>query len=209
MALKYQIPSWIQVLYRGVTWRGDRSRKVVYLTFDDGPIPEVTPQLLDILKQENVPATFFVVGENAKKHPELLQREMAEGHRVGNHTYNHLKGWNCSLEEYLHNTEMSLPILGHAVSLKPLFRPPYGKITNAQKKALLAKGYQIVLWDILTHDYDATYSPEKMLEIVQQHVRNGSIINFHDSIKSGKRTLLAVPQVIAWLKQQGYEFETL
>lgn len=190
-------------------WRGDQSRKVVYLTFDDGPIPQVTPQLLDILKRERVTATFFVVGENAAKYPELMQRELAEEHRVGNHTYNHLKGFRYSESAYMQNVALASKILDNTPALTRLFRPPYGRITWRQKRALLAEGYKIVLWDILTHDYDAAYSADKMVEIVKKHVRNGSIINFHDSVKSDKRMLSAVPRVIEYLREQGYEFETL
>ncbi len=205
MALAYQIPSFLQRLYRGVMWRGDKTRKVVYLTFDDGPIPEVTPKLLDILKREGIHATFLMVGENAAKHPELLQRVLSEGHRVGNHTYNHLKGYRYSVEEYMSNVAKADSVL-HGTRL---FRPPYGRMTPKQKKALLAAGYKIVLWDVLTHDYNACYSAERMVEIVKKHVRKGSIINFHDSIKSNERMLETVPQVIAYLRNEGYTFETL
>lgn len=186
-------------------WRGDQKRKVVYLTFDDGPVPEVTPLLLDILKQEHVPATFFMVGENAEKYPELLHRVLDEGHRVGNHTYNHLRGTKYNVTTYIANVVRAAKVLGGTL----LFRPPYGRLTRDEKSTLLAQDYKIVLWDILTHDYDAKYSSEKMVEIVRKHIRNGSIINFHDSVKSGKRMLSAVPQVIAELREQGYEFETL
>ena len=205
MALNYQIPSWIQRLYKGVTFRGDITRKVVYLTFDDGPVPEVTPQLLDILRQEDVKATFFMVGENAAKHPELVHRVLAEGHRVGNHTYNHLRGTKYKVVEYIANVVKAGKVLDGTL----LFRPPYGRLTRDEKSTLLAQDYQIVLWDILTHDYDAAYSAEKMVKIVRKHVRNGSIINFHDSVKSNERMLSAVPQVIAYLRQEGYVFETL
>ena len=186
-------------------WRGDRTRKVVYLTFDDGPVSEVTPLLLDILKQQNVRATFFAVGENAEKYPQLIQRELAEGHRVGNHTFNHLRGTKYSVVEYIANVVKASKVLGGTL----LFRPPYGRLTRDEKQTLMAQDYRIVLWDILTHDYDSAYSPEKMVKIVKKHVRNGSIINFHDSVKSNERMLSAVPQVIAYLREQGYEFETL
>lgn len=205
MALRYQIPAWLQRLYKGVVWRGDTTKKVVYLTFDDGPVPEVTPLLLDILRREDVKATFFMVGENAAKHPELVRRVLEEGHRVGNHTYNHLRGTKYKVVEYIANVVKASKVLDGTL----LFRPPYGKLTRDQKSTLLAQDYQIVLWDILTHDYDAAYSAEKMFDIVRKHVRNGSIINFHDSMKSNERMLAAVPQVIAYLWQQGYEFETL
>lgn len=205
MALKYQIPTWLQRCYRGVTWRGDTKRKVVYLTFDDGPVPEVTPELLDILRQEQVAATFFMVGENAAKYPELLHRVLAEGHRVGNHTYNHLRGTKYDVNTYIANVVQASKVLGGTL----LFRPPYGHLTLDEKSTLLAQDYRIVLWDILTHDYDADYSAEKMVKIVLKHVRNGSIINFHDSVKSNKRLLSAVPQVISELRKQGYEFKTL
>ena len=195
----------MQRLYRGVVFRGKRDDKVVYLTFDDGPIPDVTPQLLDILHAKGVKATFFMVGENAENHPELLHRVLAEGHRVGNHTYNHLRGTKYPVVEYIANVVKADEVLGGT----RLFRPPYGRLTRDEKATLLAQGYRIVLWDVLTHDYDAKYSPEKMLKIVRRYTRNGSIINFHDSVKSGKRTLTVIPQVIDMLSEKGYRFETL
>lgn len=195
----------MQRLYRGVVFRGDIYRKVVYLTFDDGPVPDVTSQLLDILHEKGVPATFFMVGENAERYPDLLHRVLAEGHRVGNHTYNHQRGTKYSVIEYIANVVKADKVLGGT----RLFRPPYGRLTKDQKETLLAQGYTIVLWDVLTHDYNAKYSPEKILRIVQKYVRNGSIINFHDSVKSGERTLSVIPQVIDWLRSQGYVFECL
>ena len=195
----------MQRLYRGVVFRGDTSRKVVYLTFDDGPIPEVTPALLDILREAGVKATFFMVADNVRKYPDLAARVVAEGHRVGNHTFNHLRGTQYSTAEYMANVAKAAEILPKT----NLFRPPYGRLRAAQKRALREQGYKIVLWDVLTHDYDAAYSTERLVEIVRKYVRKGSIINFHDSVKSNERMLAAIPQVIDYLKNEGYSFDIL
>ena len=215
LRLLYQFPSWMQRLYRGVTWRR-RDTGVVYLTFDDGPIPEVTPAILDVLAKYGVKATFFVVGDNIRKHPHVYARVVAEGHRVGNHTYHHVKGHQCSLVEYLQEVDACEEAMNgqksdvrNQESEVRLFRPPYGKMTFAQKRAILERGYEIVLWDVLTHDYNRNYTPEKMLRIVQRYTRDGSIINFHDSVKSAERTIEVLPQVIEWLQQQGYKIATL
>lgn len=211
----YQTPTILQHLYRGVEWRIGTSSKVVYLTFDDGPIPEVTPQLLDLLHREQIHATFFMVGDNARKHPNLARRVHEEGHRVANHTMNHLKGTRYCLKIYMDNVQEAEANILQATGLtnttdKPLpFRPPYGKIWPWQKWALRKKGYKIYLWDILTHDYDKNYSPKHMLYIIKNCVREGSIINFHDSIKSGERMLQTVEEAIHYLKDQGYTFATL
>jgi len=195
----------MQRLYRGAVFRGDSTKKVVYLTFDDGPVPQITPLLLDILRDKKVPATFFMVGENAERYPELVQRVLAEGHQVGNHSYTHMRGTEHTVDEYIANVKKSDKLLYGT----RLFRPPYGRLTLKQKRALINEGYTIVLWDVLTHDYDASYAPQKMLDIVQRFTRNGSIINFHDSVKSGERTLAAIPLVIDWLHYKGYEFERI
>ena len=186
-------------------FRGDTRRKVVYLTFDDGPIPEVTPALLDILREAGVKATFFMVADNVRKYPELAARVVAEGHRVGNHTYNHLRGTKYSTDEYMANVAKAAEILPKT----NLFRPPYGRLRLTEKRALLRKGYRIILWDVLTHDYDAAYSTERLVDIVRKYVRKGSIINFHDSVKSNERMLAAIPQVIDYLKDEGYSFDIL
>ena len=196
----------MQHLYRGVTWRRHGTH-VVYLTFDDGVIPEVTPAILDILRDEQVKATFFVVGDNVRKYPDIYRRLLAEGHKVGNHTMHHTKGTRVSLDEYMADVRSCQNELGQGGS--NLFRPPYGKMTFAQKRALLDAGYEIILWDVLTHDYNPRYTPEKMLRIVQTYTRDGSIINFHDSVKSGERTIAVLPMVIRWLKEQGYRMEEL
>lgn len=180
------------------------SSKVVYLTFDDGPIPQVTPQLLDILKDKNVHATFFMVGENAARFPHLLNRVRSEGHAVGNHTFNHLKGTRIQTDDYITNVAKA----DHVLSTR-LFRPPYGRMTRTQKNKLLELGYHIYLWDVLTHDYNPHYSSDHILSIVQRYTRNGSIINFHDSLKSGDRMLNAIPQVIDYLRANGYDFAVL
>ena len=206
VGLLYQFPTWMQHLYRGVTWRRHGTH-VVYLTFDDGVIPEVTPAILDILRDEQVKATFFVVGDNVRKYPDIYRRLLAEGHRVGNHTMHHTKGTRVSLSDYMADVAACNELIEQGTA--PLFRPPYGKMTFAQKRALLDAGYEIILWDVLTHDYNPRYTPQKMLRVVQTYTRDGSIINFHDSVKSGERTIAVLPMAIRWLKQQGYTFATL
>lgn len=219
IGLLYQFPTWMQHLYRGVTWRRDvgvlhDGKPVVYLTFDDGPIPEVTPAILDVLVRYDIKATFFVVGDNVQKYPYIFARLLSEGHRVGNHTMHHVKGTKFALSDYLQDIAACqqvippLPIVERQGG-ELLFRPPYGKMTFRQKRAIRALGYEIILWDVLTHDYNRSYSPEKMIRIVQRYTRPGSIINFHDSIKSADRTIAVLPMVIEWLQAQGYAIQTL
>ena len=198
--LLYQFPTWLQRLYRGVVWRENPSSKVVYLTFDDGPIPECTPQLLDILKQYGVKATFFMVAENAERYPELLARVRDEGHVVGNHTYHHMRGYKHDTQTYVRDA-----LRGAEVLQTTLFRPPHGRMRNNQKKALIDQGYTIYLWDVLTHDYNPHYSVDKMLAVVKRYTRNGSILVMHDSLKSKDRMLEALPQIIEWLQSNGYK----
>jgi peptidoglycan/xylan/chitin deacetylase (PgdA/CDA1 family) len=194
----------MQRLYPNVVWRKDKTQKKVYLTFDDGPITECTPKVLDILAQYGVHATFFMVADNAVRYPNLLERVRNEGHAVGNHTYHHIKGFKHSTHDYLQDVEKADQVLQ-----THLFRPPHGRMTAQQKKAILAQGYTIVLWDVLTHDYNPRYSVEHMLKVIQRYTRNGSIITCHDSLKSKDRLLTLLPRMIEYLRNQGYEFATL
>jgi peptidoglycan/xylan/chitin deacetylase (PgdA/CDA1 family) len=180
------------------------SSKVVYLTFDDGPIPECTPQVLDILAQYGVKATFFMVGENAERYPELLARVREEGHAVGNHTYHHLKGFKTCTHIYLQDAHRA-----NAILQTHLFRPPHGRMKYSQKKALHEAGQTICLWDVLTHDYNPRYSAQQMLSIVKRFTRNGSIIVLHDSLKSCNRMLEVLPLIIEWLRAEGYKMKRL
>ena len=207
-----------QCLYPYGVFRADRERStangqqpIAYLTFDDGPIPEVTPRVLKILAQYDVKATFFMVGENIDKHPEVFRQVVKAGHTIGNHTYNHLKGWKTGFHEYLDNVRHCQEAIHGKWKMDngQLFRPPYGKATLRQRRALHQKGYRLIYWDILTRDYDPSVTPEAMLRRIQREVRPGSIINFHDSLKSNERTLAVLPQVIEWLRAQGYTLETL
>ena len=202
--LLYQFPTWLQRLYRGVVWRMDLSSKVVYLTFDDGPILECTPQVLDILARYGVKATFFMVAENALRNPELLARVRTEGHSVGNHTFHHMRGHQSLTSVYVEDA-----LLGEHILRTKLFRPPHGRMRYSQKKALLNAGYTICLWDVLTHDYNPCYTVEKMMSVVKQYTRNGSIIVMHDSLKSKDRMLEALPKIIEWLQSEGYELRAL
>lgn len=174
----------------------------MYLTFDDGPIPEVTPHVLEILARYDIKATFFMVGENIDKHPEVFEQVRKAGHSIGNHTYNHLKGFCYSTADYMANVQ-KFP------KETRLFRPPYGKATLRQRIALHRAGYTIVYWDILTRDYNASRTPEAMLRLIKRDTRPGSIINFHDSLKSNERMLAVLPQAIEWILQQGYEIKAL
>ena len=210
--LLYQFPTFIQRLYRGVVWRGDTSHKCVYLTFDDGPKPEVTGPLLDILDRYKVKATFFWVGENVWRYPEMAREVVRRGHVVGNHTFNHLPGMKNRRMLYCDNVYLSEDMMQHTLGPEwhslHLFRPPYGRMRQRQKR-ILKKDFTIVLWDLITHDYNPKYTCEQILAITKRYVRNGSVIVFHDSLKAKKNVLSAAPMVIEYLQKEGYEFRTL
>lgn len=192
-----------------------RQGKAVYLTFDDGPIPEVTPRVLEILDRYGVKATFFMVGENIDKHPEVFAQVVKGGHAIGNHTYNHMKGWKVSTRTYMENVAKWEEAVmrnypnDQAVPVPHLFRPPYGRTWVWERKAVSQKGYRIYLWDVLTRDYNPRRTPEAMLAQIKHSTRPGSIINFHDSVKSNERMLATLPKAIEWLLAQGYELKTL
>lgn len=197
---KRVIKSIFQALYPYGVFCADK--RAVYLTFDDGPIPEVTPRVLAILAKYKVKATFFMVGENIDKHPEVYEQVVQAGHSIGNHSYNHLKGWRTSFKTYMEN-------VNKWPKKTTLFRPPYGKATLRQRIALHKMGYTLIYWDILTRDYDASVTPEQMLRLIQRDTRPGSIINFHDSLKSNERMLIVLPQAIEWLQKEGYVLAAL
>ncbi len=180
----------------------DASEKAVYLTFDDGPIPEATPFILDTLREFGIRATFFMVGDNVRKYPELFERIVAEGHQVGNHTFNHLGAFKHWVSTYLINTQKANELI-HA----HLFRPPHG-LMRWSEYYWLKKNYKIVMWDLVTRDYSKWLSAEDVLNNVKRYARNGSIITFHDSLKSIDKLRYALPESIKWLRQQGYEFRT-
>ncbi len=184
-------------------WTIKDSEKSVYLTFDDGPCPEVTPKVLDILDRYDIKATFFCVGNNVKKYPHIFDLIVSKGHRVGNHTMHHLKGFNSSLNDYIKDVEEANRMIN-----SDLFRPPYGRITIKQLKEL-KKSYKVIMWDVITRDYNRKLKPEKCFSIVKRFSRKGSIIVFHDSIKSADNVLQALPWSIEWLKSEGYVFKTI
>ncbi len=197
-----QPAKWLRWIYPRAIWRMNKHEHAVYLTFDDGPIPEATPFVLDVLKEHNIKATFFMVGDNVRKHPLIYERVKAEGHQIGNHTFNHISGFKHSIKTYSDNAEKANTYL-HS----HLFRPPHGWMRLTQY-ARLRKKYRIVMWDLVTRDYSKWMTAEDVLNNVKRYTRNGSIITFHDSLKSIEKLKTALPQAIIWLKEQGYEFRT-
>ena len=195
-------PKFAQYLFSKLIWRLMET-KTVYLTFDDGPIPEATPWVLDQLQEYNAKATFFCVGENVRKYPKIYQRILDEGHTVGNHTYNHLNAWKTKKHTYLSNVEKA----SEGINSK-LFRPPYGKLTPALSKKI-AEDYDIIMWDVLSGDFDSNISAEKCLSNVKKNAREGSIIVFHDSIKAIDKLKIVLPQVLAYFSDQGIEMKAI
>ena len=193
---------YLRWLYPKALWRMDRRQRAVYLTFDDGPIPESTPFILDTLSHYGVKATFFMVGDNVRKYPELYERIVAEGHQVGNHTHNHIGGFSHTLHEYSYNVEKA-----NAYIKSHLFRPPHGWMRLAQY-ALLSRRYKVVMWDLVTRDYSKWMTARGVFNNVVRYARPGSIITFHDSLKSIDKLQFALPESLKWLKKQGYEFKT-
>ena len=193
---------YLRWLYPRALWRMDRRERAVYLTFDDGPIPEATPFILDTLREHQVKATFFMVGDNVRKHPDLYDRIVADGHQVGNHTHNHIGGLRHSIKHYMFNVEKA-----NAYIRSPYFRPPHGWMRHSLY-AVLSRRYKVVMWDLVTRDYSKWMTAEDIVNNVRRYARNGSIITFHDSLKSIDKLRTALPQSIVWLKEQGYDFKT-
>lgn len=199
-----QPPLLYRMLFPKGIWRiPSNNEKVVYLTFDDGPIPEITPWVLDLLDQYEIKATFFCVGDNVRKHPEEYQMVLDRGHRVGNHTFNHLQGIRTFSKQYIANAELASEYIK-----SDLFRPPHGHMRIPQY-FLLRKKYKMILWDVVTRDYSKLLKPEDVFNNVKKYTRNGSIIVFHDSLKAEVNMKEALPKSIKWLKEQGYTFKLL
>ncbi|RRD79982.1 polysaccharide deacetylase family protein [Alloprevotella sp. OH1205_COT-284] len=192
---------FLRWLYPHALWRMNPRERAVYLTFDDGPIPEVTPWVLDVLAQYDAKATFFMVGDNIRKHPDIFERVKAAGHRLGNHTYNHLSGHLHGISSYLRNVEKANEYL-HT----DLFRPPHGWMKWKQYHAIRRR-YRVVMWDLVTRDYSTRLNGEEVLANVKRYARPGSIITFHDSLKSYEKIRYALPLSLEWLKNEGYAFK--
>ncbi|NBL63772.1 polysaccharide deacetylase family protein [Flavobacterium sp. NST-5] len=200
----------IKWIFSGLVWEIPNPDNKIFLTFDDGPMPGITDFVLDELKKNNIQATFFCIGKNVEAYPDLFLRILNEGHSVGNHTQNHLKGWDQSLEKYLENARECHDLLENLSCKKPkLFRPPYGKIKFSQIKALKKTGYKIIMWDVLSVDYNAKVSPEKCLDNVVKNTQKGSIIVFHDSLKAATNVKFALPKAIEILKRKGFIFDKI
>ena len=199
-------PWLLKKLYPNLLWDANRSSKCVYLTFDDGPIPIVTPFVLNILKQYNAKATFFCIGDNVNKHPDVFEQVKSEGHAIGNHTYNHLRGWATEDQTYLNNFLKADELLN-----TKLFRPPYGRMKRSQVKLFqnVKPGLQMVMWNILSADFDASITPEKCLDNVIKNTKSGDIVLFHDSLKAKERMQYALPRALEIWSKEGYSFKPL
>jgi len=196
-------PKLYRSFYRGSHWRFNTDKKVVYLTFDDGPIPEITPWVLDLLDKYNIKATFFCVGDNVRKHPDIYRMVQERGHKTGNHTYHHVQGLKTGTRSYMEDVQDA----GYFIESK-LFRPPHGHMRLPQFWAL-RKRYKIIMWDVVTRDYSCLMTADEVFEVVKKYTRNGSIIVFHDSLKSGDRMKESLPKSIEWLLEQGYSFQLI
>lgn len=213
----FRAPFFLPWLFPNLIWRIATEKKELYLTFDDGPVHGPTDFVLEELAKHSIKATFFCIGDNIHKHPELFKRILDQGHAIGNHTFNHLKGWGTSMEKYLANVKLcheafrisnfELRTSNPEPRTSNLFRPPYGKITRSQIKAL--SEYRIVMWDVLTNDYDRSVSRERCLRNSIRVTRPGSIIVFHDSVKAELNMKYTLPRYIDYFLEQGYSFHKL
>ncbi len=204
-------PGFVKSIFPNFVWNIDTDDKALYLTFDDGPTPEITDWVLKTLKQYNAKATFFCIGNNIERHPEIFQNILDENHAIGNHTFNHLKGWKHKTKDYIEDvleTEASINKF-QLQNRKKLFRPPYGKFKNKQSKQLQELDYKIILWDVLSYDWDKTVTEEICLKNVNSAAKEGSIIVFHDSIKASRNLRFVLPKVLEYYAEKGYVFKAI
>lgn len=240
-----------KLFFPSLLWNIPTREKVIYLTFDDGPVPEITPWVLSLLKDYHATATFFCIGENVKKHPEIFNQVLAEDHRIGNHTYNHLHGWKTSTHSFVENvllaeeiigkevldpvksnincplkdseefepasglanstriSKISLPEIGEDTIPHKLFRPPYGKIKYSQVKQIEQLGYKIIMWEVISGDYNNERSANTCYKEVVKNTKAGSIVVFHDSIKASENLKKVLPAVLEYYKKEGFVFRSL
>ena len=205
----YKTPALLTWIYPSFLWKKQTNEKKLFLTFDDGPVEGITDYVLEELKKYNAKATFFCVGENIDKYPHVFQRIIDQQHQAGNHTFNHLNGWKTKNRSYVSNVEKCEEVINKNSNNKSrkLFRPPYGKIKFQQARKL--SHLQIVMWDVLTYDFDMNISAKDSLEKTIRYTRKGSIVIFHDSIKSEKKLKQMLPRYLDHFTQLGYQFEAL
>jgi len=208
-------PSLVPVLYRNQIWSFASKEKSIYLTFDDGPTPVITDWVLDTLQQYNAQATFFCIGRNIEEHPTIFKRIINQGHAIGNHTYSHLNGWKTSDEDYLENILKAEKVMSverreqNKTQNSKFFRPPYGKIKTSQTKSLHKSGYKIIMWSVLSADFDTTIDVNKCLDNVIKNVENGDVVVFHDSVKAFEKLKVVLPKVLKHFKNKGYAFRRI
>jgi peptidoglycan-N-acetylglucosamine deacetylase len=215
-------PTILKKAFPNLVWELPAKNKSIYLTFDDGPTPEITAWTLDILKQFDAKATFFCIGKNIEEHPEIFSKIITNGHAIGNHTYNHLKGWKTKTKNYLENVNKAQEVIArHLIhskfqipinlksQIRNLFRPPYGQIRPKQIKKLSQQGYNIIMWSVLSIDYDNTLPKEKCLKNIIENTSSGDIVVFHDSIKASKNMQYALPKVLEYFSKKGYVFKRI
>lgn len=207
-------PNIIKRVFPILTWDIPSNKKVIYLTFDDGPTEDITHWVLSELKKYNAKGTFFCIGKNVKQHPSIFQDIIKKGHTIGNHTHNHLNGWKKTSKVYLQNINKAQEVIDANIGDQKLmhqkfFRPPYGKIKTKVAKELIAKGHKIIMWDVLSGDFDQSITKEKCLENVIHNSKKGSIVVFHDSVKASKNLKYTLPKTLAYFSEKGYHFEAL
>jgi len=204
-------PSVVKKMFPNYTWNIPTTEEVIYLTFDDGPTPEITEWTLEQLKKHDAKATFFCIGNNVEKHPEVFQSIINQGHAIGNHTHNHLKGWKILSQDYIENVlkaDFYISKNYNSESNK-IFRPPYGKIKPKQAKQLQELGYKIIMWDVISFDWDKDIPIEKCLENVIKNTEKGSVVVFHDSIKASKNLKSVLPKVLEYYSKLGFTFKSI
>lgn len=209
----FQTPFFLPWLFPDLVWRMPTKEKILFLTFDDGPVPGPTEFVLATLKKFDARATFFCIGDNVRKHPTVFAQIAEAGHSIGNHTFNHLRGWNYSTHDYCKNIELcerqiNLNLQPPTFNFQPLFRPPYGRITRNQIRSL-KESYRIIMWDVLTQDYFQSMSPERCLNGSLKATRPGSIIVFHDSLKAERNLNYILPRYLDYFSKQGFVFSAL